>query len=135
LRSRSQQRAQCNRLLQFRAVPVVDVHRGFLERLHIAGQGHDLHRLHDVEHPSAHGARIHPQRAADVAGDAFEKFEADQPGRRRQSAQVLEPQPGADPHAAIGARLEGRPAFMRERDHQAVHAFVRARRDWSPDPA
>ena len=55
--------------------------------------------------PAAHGAGVHPERAADGAGDAFEEFETGQAGLRSDPAEFLEL--GATADARADHRLAG----------------------------
>src|SRR5690606_29068853 len=75
-RAGTQDRRNSDRVLQLRAVPVVDVHLVPAKPPPFTVREHHVDFLHDVEHPAAHGAGIHPQRATNVARYALEEFEA-----------------------------------------------------------
>src|SRR6185295_4853432 len=74
-----QDRAQGNVAFQERTTAVFDVHLARLTLEHFAVVIHKTDRLDHIEHPRAHGPRVHAQRATDAAGDALQKFEARQP--------------------------------------------------------
>ena len=70
----SENRAQCDVIFQRRATAIFHRHLPRREFAHVAVKIHHAYRLDDIERRAAHRARVHPQRAADAAGNAFKKF-------------------------------------------------------------
>src|SRR5439155_3785168 len=71
-------RAERDVILEERTTAILDVDLTRRALAHGAQIIHEADGLDDVEHPQAHCARVHAQRAADASGNPFEKLQARQ---------------------------------------------------------
>ena len=55
-------------------MPIIHVHRRAVQSSAFARGRDELNRLHHIEHPAAHRAGIHAQRATDITRNTLEKF-------------------------------------------------------------
>ncbi len=71
-------RAQRNVIFSSGAAAIFHRHAAAAAFVDFAGMIHEPHRLDDIKGRTAHRARVHAQRAANAARNAFEKFHAAQ---------------------------------------------------------
>ena len=113
-----------HRAVQLRAVAIKGIEAIAARGAHLTLGRKPFNRLHDVEDPATHCTSVHPQGAANCAGNTFEELEAFPAFTCGETTEFLEAGATADAEAALAEISHGTPMGRVEMQDESVIAFV-----------